>query len=55
MNPVVAFLIPLLQFFKHQNEMIDRFMEVDHVVEALKQGEDPEEYIHHRQELEEQQ
>ena len=35
--------------------MIDRFMEVDQVVEALKQGEDPEEYIHHQQELEEQQ
>ncbi|KAI7860379.1 hypothetical protein BDC45DRAFT_430569 [Circinella umbellata] len=43
------------QFYEHQNEMIDRFMEVDQVVEALRQGEDPEEYIHHRQELEEQQ
>ncbi|KAI9252297.1 cation efflux family-domain-containing protein [Phascolomyces articulosus] len=36
-------------FYEHQNDMIDRFMEVDHVVEALKHGEDPDEYIqHHR-------
>ncbi|KAL0092451.1 hypothetical protein J3Q64DRAFT_1719032 [Phycomyces blakesleeanus] len=30
-------------FYKHQNEMIDRFLEVDHVVECLQRGEDPHE------------
>ncbi|KAI7867922.1 cation efflux family-domain-containing protein [Spinellus fusiger] len=29
------------KFYKHQNEMIDRFLEVDHVVECLQRGEDP--------------
>ncbi|ORY99560.1 cation efflux family-domain-containing protein [Absidia repens] len=32
------------RFYEEQNEMIDRFMEVDRVIEALKHGVTPEEY-----------
>jgi hypothetical protein len=28
-------------FQKHQNEMVDRFLEVDHIVESLERGENP--------------
>lgn len=28
-------------FQKHQNEMVDRFLEVDYIVEALERGENP--------------
>ncbi|KAI9489396.1 cation efflux family-domain-containing protein [Zychaea mexicana] len=38
------------QFYQHQNDMIERFMEVDDVVEALKRGEQPNEYQQRQQE-----
>ncbi|KAI8344681.1 hypothetical protein BC941DRAFT_478251 [Chlamydoabsidia padenii] len=36
------------RFYKEQNDMIDRFMEVDNVIEALKHGVTPLEYQHER-------
>jgi len=33
------------EFYEHQNEMIDKFLEVDHIVESLEKGENPLENI----------